>query len=52
MVFEYTQGLLQVILLIYHRIVSFSFENKELSALYKIGEEINKRYILDVPKIL
>lgn len=43
---------MQVILVIYHRIVSFNLENKELSALYKIGEEINRKFILDIPRLL
>lgn len=37
-IYEYTEGLAQVVLIIYHRIVSFSKENKELSDLYKINE--------------
>jgi hypothetical protein len=50
-IYEYTQGLAQVVLVIYHRIVSFNAENKELSDLYKISEEITRKYILDFPKL-
>lgn len=50
-IFEYTQGLAQVVLIIYHRIVNFNIENKELSELYKINEEISRKYILDFPKL-
>ena len=50
-IFEYTQGLAQVIIIIYHRIVSFNIENKELSDLYKINEEIARKYLLDFPKL-
>lgn len=38
-------------LIIYHRIVSFNKENKELSDLYKINEEITRKFILDFPKL-
>jgi hypothetical protein len=39
------------LLFILHRIVSFNVENRELSALYKIGEEISRKFILDIPRL-
>lgn len=40
-----------MLLLIFHRIVSFSNENKELGTFYKLGEEISAKYILDIPRL-
>jgi hypothetical protein len=51
-VFELTQGLAEVVLLIFHRMVSFNAENKELAGLYKVGEAITSKYLLDVPRLI
>ena len=50
--YEYTEGLDKVVLLVFHRIVSCNRENKELTMFYKIDEAITSKYILDVPRLL
>jgi hypothetical protein len=50
--YDYTKGLNEVLIFIYHRLVSFQYENKELSTLYKINEEISRKFILDFPRLL
>ena len=51
-IFECIEGIDQVLLLLFHRIVNFNNENKELSIFYKLGDEIISRFILDIPRLL
>ena len=50
--YEHMEGLNKVVLMIYHRAVSFNQESKELATIYKVAEEISKKYLLDFPKLI
>lgn len=51
-IFESIEGIDQVLILIFHRVVNFNNENKELSAFYKLGDEVIRKYIIDIPRLL
>ena len=49
---EYTQALMKLVLTIYFRMVHCNEEGPELSKLYKLDEELTKKYLINIPRIL
>lgn len=50
--YEYTEALMKVLLIIVYRIMHFNEQNPELSHLYHIKTEIKNKYLMDFPRLL